>query len=106
VLGPYGSAITDAVADVTEKHHKLMIAPMAATTSIWEKGRRYLIMMLAPSRAPRRAARSRARNGLKRLAVIKLDGLVANADGQGRQRAGQEKGPGAGVFETYPSSTT
>src|SRR4030095_11814488 len=48
VLGPYGSAITDAVADVTEKHHKLMIAPMAATTSIWEKGRRYLIMMLAP----------------------------------------------------------
>ena len=29
VLAPYGSAITDAVADVTEKHRKLMIAPMA-----------------------------------------------------------------------------
>src|ERR687888_1963585 len=26
VLGPYSSAITDAVADVTEKHRKLMIA--------------------------------------------------------------------------------
>src|SRR6266516_7217719 len=48
VLGPYGSAITDAVADVTEKHRKLMIAPMAATTSIWEKGRQYLIMMISP----------------------------------------------------------
>jgi len=32
VLGPYGSAITDAVADVTEKHRKLMIAPMARYT--------------------------------------------------------------------------
>ena len=39
VLGPYGSAITDAVADVTEEHRMLMIAPNASTTSIWEKGR-------------------------------------------------------------------
>jgi branched-chain amino acid transport system substrate-binding protein len=48
VLGPYGSAITEAVADVTEKHRMLMIAPTAGTSSIWEKGRRYLIMMLSP----------------------------------------------------------
>src|SRR2546427_13189888 len=40
VLGPYGSAITDAVADVTEKHRKLMIAPVAAGTPMWEEGRR------------------------------------------------------------------
>jgi branched-chain amino acid transport system substrate-binding protein len=32
VMGPYGSPITDAVADVTEKHRKLMIAPAAART--------------------------------------------------------------------------
>src|SRR5689334_12855388 len=49
VLGPYGSAITDAVADVTEEHRMLMIAPNASTTSIWEKGRRYLIMMVSPA---------------------------------------------------------
>jgi branched-chain amino acid transport system substrate-binding protein len=48
VLGPYGTQITEAVADVPEKHHKLMIAPTAATSSIWQKGRRYLIMVLAP----------------------------------------------------------
>src|ERR1700741_2264046 len=47
VLGPYGTAITEAVADIPEKHRKVMIAPNAATTSIWEKGRRYLIMVLA-----------------------------------------------------------
>src|SRR6266542_1399230 len=49
VLGPYSSPITDAVADVTEKHRKLLIAPMAGTTSLWEKGRRYLIMMVSPT---------------------------------------------------------
>ena len=38
VMGPYGSPMTDAVADVTEKHRKLMVAPAAGTTSIWEKG--------------------------------------------------------------------
>src|SRR5215471_20231687 len=36
VLGPYSSPITDAVADVTEKHRKLLIAPLAGTTSLWE----------------------------------------------------------------------
>jgi branched-chain amino acid transport system substrate-binding protein len=51
VLGPYGSPITDAVADVTEKHRKLLVAPAAATTSIWEKGRRYLVMVLSPLEA-------------------------------------------------------
>ena len=51
VLGPYGSPYTDAVADVTEKHRKLMVAPLAATTAIWEKGRRYLIMVSSPIEA-------------------------------------------------------
>ena len=39
VIGQYSSPITDAAADVTEKHRKVMIAPMAGTTSLWEKGR-------------------------------------------------------------------
>src|SRR5262245_32977377 len=45
VIGPYSSPITDAVADVTEKHRKVMIAPMAGTTSLWEKVRKYLVML-------------------------------------------------------------
>ena len=107
VLGPYGSAITDAVADVTEKHHKLMIAPMAATTSIWEKGRRYLIMMLAPVEGISEGLLDLAtRNGLKRLAVIKLDGLVANAAVKGAGELAKRKGLELVFSETYPSSTT
>ena len=64
--GPYGSALTDAVADVNEKHRKLMIAPTAATTSIWEKGRRYLAMVLSPIEAVAEGLLDlAARNGLK-----------------------------------------
>src|SRR5499427_7896021 len=48
VLGPYGTAITEAVADVPDKYRKVMVAANAATSSIWEKGRKYLIMVLAP----------------------------------------------------------
>src|SRR5215831_9407929 len=51
VIGPYGSAMTDAAADVTENHRKLMVAPAAGTTSLWEKGRRYLVMVVSPLEA-------------------------------------------------------
>jgi branched-chain amino acid transport system substrate-binding protein len=107
VLGPYGSAITDAVADVTEQHRKLMIAPMAATTSIWEKGRRYLIMMLAPVEGIAEGLLDLAgRSQLKRLAVIKLDGLVANAAAKGAGELAKRHGLDIVFFETYPNSTT
>jgi branched-chain amino acid transport system substrate-binding protein len=32
VMGPYSSAISEAVANVTEKYKKVMVAPLAATT--------------------------------------------------------------------------
>ena len=107
VLGPYGSAITEGVADVTEKHRKLMIAPMAATTSIWEKGRRYLIMMLAPVEGLSEGLLDlAARNGLKTVAVIKLDGLVANAAANGASELAKTKGLQLVFSETYPNGTT
>src|SRR5438128_4931507 len=107
VLGPYGSAITDAVADVTEKHRKLMIAPMAATTSIWEKGRRYLIMMFAPVEGLSEGLLDlAARNGLKRLAVIKLDGRVANAAAKGASELAKRNGLELVFSETYTNVNT
>ena len=105
VLGPYGSAITDAVADVTEKHRKLMIAPMAATTSIWEKGRRYLIMMLAPGEGFSEGLLDlAARNGLRTLAVIHQDGLVANSIAKGASELAKRKGLELVFLETYRTS--
>src|SRR5262245_31854780 len=107
VLGPYGSAITEAVADVTEKHQMLMIAPTAGTSSIWEKGRRYLIMMLSPVESlPEGLLDLAARNGLRRVAVIKLDGLVANATANGASKWAKKKGMEVVFAETYPSATS
>jgi branched-chain amino acid transport system substrate-binding protein len=107
VLGPYGSAITDAVADVTEKYRKLMIAPMAATTSIWEKGRRYLIMMVAPVETMSEGVLElAARNGLRTLAVINQDGaLVPNGVAKGARELAKKKGLDLVFFETLPNGT-
>jgi hypothetical protein len=49
ILGPYSSPITEAVADVTEKHKMPMVAPIAGTTSIFKKGRKFIFMVYPAS---------------------------------------------------------
>ena len=105
VLGPYGSAITEAVADVNEKHRKLMIAPTAATTSIWEKGRRYLIMVTAPAEGLAEGLLDlAARQGLKTVAVIQQDALFTNAITKGARALAKSKGLELVFLETYRTS--
>jgi branched-chain amino acid transport system substrate-binding protein len=106
VLGPYGSQLTEAAADVNEKHRMLMIAPSAGSTAIWEKGRRYLVMMLAPVESlPEGLLDLAARNGLRKVAAIKLDGLVANAATKGTLELAGRKGLEVVFLESYPAST-
>jgi branched-chain amino acid transport system substrate-binding protein len=106
VLGPYGSAITDAVADVTEKHRMLMIAPNASTTPIWEKGRRYLIMMVSPAENMSAGILDFAnRDELHTLAIIHQDALVPNAVAKGAFDLAKSKGLQVVFSETYPNGT-
>lgn len=105
VLGPYGSPITDAVADVTERHRRLMVAGAAGTTSIWEKGRRYLIMMLSPLEASTEGTIDlAARNGLKRIGVI--GALARPAIARGALEIAKKKGLEVVIHEMYPIGTT
>jgi branched-chain amino acid transport system substrate-binding protein len=105
VLGPYGSAITEAVADVSERHRKLMIAPTAAATSIWEKGRRYLIMMTAPAENLAEGLFDlAARQGLKTVAVIQQDALFTNAITKGARALAKRNGLELICLETYRTS--
>jgi branched-chain amino acid transport system substrate-binding protein len=107
VIGPYGSSSTNAVADVTEKHRKLMIAPAAGTTSIWEKGRRYLIMVLSPLEvATAGTIDLAARNGLKTIALINADTLPAKAVAKGALELAKRQGMEVVFHETYPPGTT
>jgi branched-chain amino acid transport system substrate-binding protein len=105
VMGPYGFPITDAVADVTEKHRKLMIAPAAATTSIWEKGRRYLIMVPSPLEASAEGTIDLAtRHGLKTIALI--GSLARPAIIKGALELARKQGLEVVVHETFPAGTT
>jgi len=106
VLGPYGTQITEAVADIPEKHHKLMIAPTAATSSIWQKGRRYLVMVLAPiDSAAAGVLDIAARNGLRSVAIINQDALLPKAVAKGTSEIAKSKGLEVVLFETYPDGT-
>ena len=105
VMGPYGSPITDAVADVTEKHRKLMIAPAAATTAIWEKGRRYLVMVLSPLEASTEGTIDlAARHGLKTIGLI--GSLARPAIIKGALELARKQGLEVVVHETFPAGTT
>ena len=107
VIGPYGSAMTDAAADVTEKHRKLMVAPSAGTSAIWEKGRKHLIMVLSPLEAATAGTIDlAARNGLKTIAVISVDTLPAKAMAKGALELAKKEGLELILHETYPPGTT
>jgi branched-chain amino acid transport system substrate-binding protein len=99
--------MTDAVADVTEKHRKIMVAPAAGTTSIWEKGRRYLVMVLSPLEAATEGTIDlAARNGLKTIAVINVDSLPGKAVAKGTLELAKKKSLEVVFQETYPPGTT
>ncbi|MBR0774033.1 amino acid ABC transporter substrate-binding protein [Bradyrhizobium diazoefficiens] len=106
ILGPYGTAITEAVADIPDKYRKVMVAANAATSSIWEKGRKYLIMVLAPvDSAAAGALDLAARNGLKKVAIINQDALLPRAVAKNTNELARGMGLNVVSFETYAMGT-
>ncbi len=107
VMGPYSSPITEAVANVTEKYGRIMMAPLAATTSIWEKGRKYLFMTVSPSEVYLEGLIDlAARNGLKTIALINEDTLFPKAAVKGAIELAREKGLEVVFQEAYPKGHT
>ena len=102
VMGPYGSPLTEAVAPVTEKHRRVMLAPLAATTSIWQQGRRYLFMQLGPSELFLVGLIDiGARNGLKTVALITEDTLFPKSVAKGTTEFAKSKGMDVVLHEEY-----
>ena len=107
VLGPYSSPVTDAVADVTEQHRMAMVAPGAATTSIFRKGRKFIFML--PSRAEiylEGLIDMAARRGLKTVALTHEDTLATKAMAQGAIELAKKRGLSVVLVEAYPKGTT
>jgi branched-chain amino acid transport system substrate-binding protein len=107
VLGPYSSPITDAVADVNEKHRMPMVATMAATTSIFKKGRKFLFMVQSPAEVFLEGFVDTAvKMGVRSVAVINEDTLFAKASAQGTVELARRRGLQVILVETYPKGTT
>ena len=103
VMGPYSSPITNAASTVSEKYKKIMMASLAATTSIWERGFKYLFMTISPAEVYMDGlVELAAERGLKTITIINEDTLFAKAAGKGTADLAQKKGMQVVLHEAYP----
>ena len=106
VLSPYSSPTTDAVAAVTEKYGKPMVACCAATSSLFKKGRRFLSMLISPAESYLEGLVDlAARRALKTIAVIHEDTLFPKAIAQGTVELAKKRGLQVVAVEHYPRKT-
>lgn len=107
VMGPYSSAVSEAVANVTEKYKKVMVAPLAATTSIFKKGRKYIFMVITPAESYLEGLIDMAaKRGLKTVAIINEDTLFPKASASGTVEAAKKRGMQVVLQEAYPKGNT
>src|SRR5712691_10663826 len=109
VMGPYSSPITEAVANVTEKYKKIMVTPLAATTSIFRKEprRKYIFMVLSPAEVYLEGlVDMAAKRGLKTVAVVNEDTLFSKAAAAGAVELAKKKGMPVVFTEAYPKGNT
>jgi branched-chain amino acid transport system substrate-binding protein len=103
VMGPYSSPITEAVAGVTEKYRKVMVSPLAATTSIFRKGRRYVFMVISPAEVYLEGLVDLAvRRGLATVAIVNEDTLFAKSAAAGAAELARRRGLRVVLHEAYP----
>jgi branched-chain amino acid transport system substrate-binding protein len=107
VMGPYSSAITEAVANVNEKYKMPMVAPMASTTSIFKKGRKFIFMVQSPAEVYLEGLIDvAAKRGLKTVAIVNEDTLFPKATVQGTIELAKKKGLQVVFVEAYPKGNT
>ena len=107
VMGPYSSPVTEAAANVTEKYKKVMVAPLAATTSIFKKGRKYIFMVISPAEVYLEGlVDMAAKRGLKTVAVVNEDTLFSKAAASGAVELAKKKGMQVVYTEAYPKGNT
>ena len=109
VMGPYSSPITEAVANVTEKYKKVMVSPLAATTSIFKKEprRKYIFMVISPAEVYLEGLIDMAaKRGLKTLVIVNEDTLFSKAAAAGAADLAKKKGMQVVFQEAYPKGNT
>jgi branched-chain amino acid transport system substrate-binding protein len=107
IMGPYSSPVTEAAVNVTEKYKKVMVAPLAATTSIFKKGRKYIFMVISPAEIYLEGLVDMAtKRGLKTIAVVNEDTLFSKAAASGAVELAKKRGLQVVYTEAYPKGNT
>jgi branched-chain amino acid transport system substrate-binding protein len=107
VMGPYSSPVSEASANVTEKYKKVMVAPLAATTPIFKKGRKYIFMVISPAEGYLDGlVDMAAKRGLKTIAVVNEDTLFSKAAAAGAVELARKKNLQVVFTEAYPKGNT
>ena len=103
VMGPYSSPVSEAAANVTEKYKKVMVMPLAATTSIFKKGRKYIFMVISPAETYLEGLIDMAaRRDLKSVAIVYEDTLFAKTAATGAADLAKKRGMQVTFQEGYP----
>jgi branched-chain amino acid transport system substrate-binding protein len=106
VLGLYSSPLTEAVADVVERHRMPMVAN-AVATSIYKKGRKFVFMGSVPAERYLEGLIDLAANrGLKSVAVIHEETLLQKSIAQGVLELAKKRGLRIVLAEGYPKGTS
>jgi branched-chain amino acid transport system substrate-binding protein len=111
VMGPYSSPVTEAAVNVTEKYKKVMVAPLAATTSIFKRPagqkRSYVFMVISPAEVYLEGLIDMgAKRGLKTVAIVNEDTLFSKAAASGAEESTKKKGLQVVFKEAYPKGNT
>jgi branched-chain amino acid transport system substrate-binding protein len=84
-----------------------MVAPLAATTSIFKKGRKYIFMVISPAEGYLEGlVDMAAKRGLKTVAVVNEDTLFSKAAAAGAVELAKKKGLQVVFTEAYPKGNT
>src|SRR5213594_1041405 len=111
VMGPYSSPVTEASVNVTEKYKKVMVAPLAATTSIFkrppDKKRSYVFMVISPAEEYLEGLiDTAAKRGLKTVPIVNEDTLFSKAAASGAVELEKKRGMQVVFQEAYPKGNT
>jgi len=107
VLGPYSSAVTQAVSTVTEKYKFPMVAGGASADELWQRGYKYIFGVYTPAPAYFEGMiEILAKEGIKTMAVVNEDSLFPKSTVKGAIEMAEKQGIKIVFREEYPVKAT
>ena len=95
------------MAGISEKYKKVMVSPLAATTSIFRQGRKYIFMVISPAEFYLEGLVDMgAKRGLKTIAIVNEDTLFPKATVVGTEELAKKRGLQVVLREAYPKGNT